>query len=135
MALSEASAETRLPVRDLERAKRWYADHLGLHPDHEREGHLVYRLAAGTSFCLFASAGTADGTFTQLALEVGDIEAEVAALRQRGVVFQTYPAFAMTDGIADIGGEPDRDPADRAAWFHDGDHNLVSLFQFQPASA
>jgi catechol 2,3-dioxygenase-like lactoylglutathione lyase family enzyme len=131
MSLSAAKAETRLPVCDLERAKQWYADHLDLHPNHEREGHLVYRLAAGTSFCLFASTGAADGTFTQLALEVGEIGAEVAALRRRGVVFQTYPTFAMTDGIADIGGEPGRGPADRAAWFHDADHNLISLYQFQ----
>lgn len=42
MTLKDATAETRLPVRDLEQAKRWYADHLDLHPDHEREGHLVY---------------------------------------------------------------------------------------------
>lgn len=135
MALSDATAETRLPVRDLERARRWYVDHLDPHPDHEREGHLVYRLAAATSFCMFALAGSADGTFTQLVLEVRDIETGVATLRQRGVVFHTYPGFAMTDQIADIGGEPGRGPADRAAWFHDPDHNLISLYQFQPTSS
>lgn len=122
-----------MPVRDLERARRWYVDHHDLHPDHEREGQLVYRLAAGTSFCLFASAGSADGTFTQLAPEVADIDAEVANLRQRGVVFHTYPGFAITDQIADIGSEPGRGPADRAAWYPD--HSLISLYQFQPTSS
>lgn len=130
MALSQASGETRLPARDLERARHWYAECLDLHPVAEREGHLVYRLAHGT-FCLFASSGASDGSFTQLALEVGDIDAEVNALRRRGVRFEDFPAFAMTDGIADIAGEPGKGPADRAAWFHDSEGNLISLFQFQ----
>lgn len=129
MTLTEARAEIRLPAGDLERARRWYGEHLGLHPDHERAGHLVYRVASG-SFCLFASTGTSDGSYTQLALEVSDIAGEVAALRRQGVVFEDYPAFAMIDGIADIGGEPGH-PADRAAWFHDSENNLISLYQFQ----
>jgi len=130
VTLIDSAAETRLPARDLERARQWYADRLGLHPDHERPGHLVYRLASGT-FCLFASTGASKGRFTQLALEVADITAEVAALRQRGVTFEDYPEYAMPDGIADIGGEPGQGPADRAAWFHDSEDNLISLYQFQ----
>lgn len=80
----------------------------------------MYRLARGT-FCLFASSGASDGTFTQLALEVGDIDGEVDALRQRGVTFEEFPASTMTHGIADIGGEPGKGPADRAAWFQLGE--------------
>ena len=87
VALADARAETRLPAQDLERARRWYAEKLGLQPTEEREGGLRYELAAGV-FCLFASTGASDGSFTQLALTVDDIAAEVAELRERGVVFE-----------------------------------------------
>ena len=130
MALSEASGETRLPVRDRERVRLRYAERLDLRPVAEREGHLIYRLAQGT-FCSFASTGASDGNFTQLALEVSDIDSEVETVRRRGVKFEEFPAFSMTDGIADIGGEPGKGPADRAAWFHDSESNLISLFEFQ----
>lgn len=87
MALADARAETRLPAQDLERARRWYAEKLGLQPTEEREGGLRYELAAGV-FCLFASTGASDGSFTQLALNVDDIDEAVAELRGRGVVFE-----------------------------------------------
>ena len=71
----------------------------------EREGGLRYECAAGI-LCLFASAGTPDGTFTQMAFNVDDIEAEMAELRDRGVVFEDYgiPGLPMVDGIVDIPG-------------------------------
>jgi hypothetical protein len=73
----DARAETRLPARGLDRARRWYAEKLGLEPSEER----------GVS-CVFASTGSSDGTFTQMGFTVEDIEATIAELRSRGVVFE-----------------------------------------------
>src|SRR5512133_2928070 len=99
--LSNAGIEARLPAQDLERARRWYAEKLGLQPVEERGGGLRYRLASSDGFCVFASAGAADGSFTQLAFTVADIEAEVAELRGRGVRFEEYdlPGIRTIDGI------------------------------------
>jgi catechol 2,3-dioxygenase-like lactoylglutathione lyase family enzyme len=87
--LAHSDVATRLPAKDLTRARRFYSEKLGLEPIEERPGGLRYRCGSG-SFALFESAGEASGTHTQMAWEVADIEATVATLRRRGVVFEEY---------------------------------------------
>jgi catechol 2,3-dioxygenase-like lactoylglutathione lyase family enzyme len=87
--LKNGRVATRLPARNLERAKAFYAAKLGLEPVEEREGGLRYVCAAG-EFALFESAGSASGDHTQMGWEVDDIEATVRDLRARGVVFEEY---------------------------------------------
>ena len=122
---------TRLPAQDLERARRFYAEKLGLEPSEERPGGLLYRCARG-EFGLFASAGAPSGTHTQMAWEVEDIEATVAELQGRGVVFEEYdfPGLVTVGGIADISGNyPSKGTAERGAWFRDSEGNLVGIGQ------
>src|SRR5712691_12932811 len=76
-----------LPAADLERAKRFYAEKLGLTPESELPGGLLYRCGRDTRFSLFLSQGEALGTYTQAIWLVDDVESEVAALKARGVVF------------------------------------------------
>jgi catechol 2,3-dioxygenase-like lactoylglutathione lyase family enzyme len=131
MALVDARAEARLPVQDLDRARHWYADKLGLRPVEERPGALRYETASGV-FCLFLSAGTSDGTFTQIAFDVDDLRAEVAELRRRGVDFHEYelPGLATADGVAEIEGNyPSKGTGELGAWFHDSEGNLLGLGQ------
>src|SRR4051794_27632603 len=120
--LESGHVATRLPAQDLERARRFYAEKLGLEPVDERPGGLLYRCAGG-QFALFASAGASSGTFTQMAWEVDDIEATVAALRARGLVFEDYdlPGLRTVDGIADIEGNyPSKGASgEPGAWFRD----------------
>jgi catechol 2,3-dioxygenase-like lactoylglutathione lyase family enzyme len=115
--LNEGSVATRLPAQDLERARAFYAEKLGLEPAEEREGGLRYLCAAG-EFALFKSAGTAAGDHTQMGWEVDDIEATVRELRSRGVVFEEYdvPGLNTVDGIADIEGNyPSKGTDERGA--------------------
>ncbi|WP_426503560.1 VOC family protein [Dactylosporangium sp. McL0621] len=128
--LRDARVEARIPTQDLPRARRWYAEKLGLEPVEEREGGLRYEGAAGV-FCLFASAGRSDGSFTQLAFYVDDIEAAVARLRARGVVFEEYEG--CVGGIMDIAGNyPSKGRAERGAWFRDSEGNMIGLGQAVP---
>jgi catechol 2,3-dioxygenase-like lactoylglutathione lyase family enzyme len=130
MALSEAGVAGRLPAGDLDRARRWYAEKLGLEPAEERPGGLRYVLG-GAEFALYQSAGRADGSFTQLAFTVEDIDAEVAQLRARGVVFEEYD-LPGTDpaGIAQIDGNyPSKGTGERAVWFRDSEGNMLGLGQ------
>lgn len=99
--LSSAVVEARLPTRDLARARRWYSDKLGLEPVEERDGGLRYEGRADV-FCLFVSAGSSDGSFSQMAFYVDDIETTVAGLKARGVVFEEYPG--CINSIMDIQG-------------------------------
>jgi catechol 2,3-dioxygenase-like lactoylglutathione lyase family enzyme len=87
--LKNGRVATRLPAQNLERAKAFYAEKLGLEPVEEREGGLRYMCAAG-EFALFESSGSASGGHTQMGWEVDDIEATVRDLRARGVVFEEY---------------------------------------------
>lgn len=123
--LNNARIEARIPTQDLARARRWYAERLGLEPTEERDGGLRYEGAAGV-FCLFASSGASDGSFTQMSFYVDDIEATVAALRARGVVFEEYAG--AVNGITDIEGNyPSKGRGERAAWFRDSEGNLFGI--------
>jgi catechol 2,3-dioxygenase-like lactoylglutathione lyase family enzyme len=127
--LKDARVATRIPVQDLQRARRFYADKLGLEPSEERPGGLRYRCASG-EFSLFESAGAAAGTHTQMAWEVDDIEATVAELTRRGVVFEhvDLPGLKTVDGIAEVAGNyPSQGRGERAAWFRDSEGNLMGI--------
>lgn len=129
--LDDAKVATRLPAQDLARARAFYAEKLGLEPAEERPGGLLYRLRSG-EFALFASAGAPSGQHTQMAFEVEDIEAAVAELRRRGVVFEEYdsPGLVTVDGIADIEGNyPSKGSAERGAWFRDSEGNMLGIGQ------
>jgi catechol 2,3-dioxygenase-like lactoylglutathione lyase family enzyme len=129
--LQDAHVAARLPAQDLERARRFYSEKLGLDPVDERPGGLLYRCASG-EFALFASAGAASGSFTQMGFQVEDIEAAVAELRRRGVLFEEYdfPGLKTVDGIADIEGQyPSKGRAERGAWFRDSEGNMLGLGQ------
>jgi hypothetical protein len=63
-----------------------------------------------------------------MAWEVADIEATVAGLRARGVVFQEYdlPGLKTANGIADIDENyPSKSVGERGAWFRDSEGNLA----------
>src|SRR4029453_14138358 len=119
--LADCSVATRLPVKDLSRARTFYSEKLGLEPAEERPGGLLYS-CGGCCFALFESAGSASGTHTQMGWEVDDIEATVAALRKRGVVFEEYnlPGLTTMNGIATIEGNyPSKGVGERGRWFRD----------------
>ncbi|MFF7547473.1 VOC family protein [Streptomyces canus] len=128
--LARGRVATRLPAQDLDRARRFYAEQLGLEPVDERPGGLLYR-CGGTDFALFQSAGASPGTFTQMGWEVDDIDTVVTQLQQRGVVFEEVdlPGFRTKNGIADIDGNyPSKNArGERAAWFRDSEGNLLGI--------
>ncbi len=129
--LEHSDVATRLPAQDLKRARTFYAKKLGLEPAEERPGGLLYRCGRG-SFALFQSAGAATGTHTQMGWEVADIEATVAALRSRGVVFEEYdlPGLTTVNGIAQIAGNyPSKGRGEKGAWFKDSEGNLLGIGQ------
>ncbi|SDC90590.1 VOC family protein [Streptomyces prasinopilosus] len=128
--LARGRVATRLPAQDLDRARRFYSEKLGLEPVDERPGGLLYR-CGGTEFAVFRSAGASPGTFTQMGWQVDDVEAVVSELRRRGVVFEVVdlPGFRTEDGIAEIEGNYPSKGArgERAAWFRDSEGNLLGI--------
>jgi catechol 2,3-dioxygenase-like lactoylglutathione lyase family enzyme len=131
LMLEDTDVATRLPARDLNRARRFYSEKLGLEPFEERPGGLRYRSGNGF-FVLFESRGEASGSHTQMGWEVADIEAAVTALRARGVVFEEYdlPGLKTVNGIAEIAGNyPSKGVGEKGAWFKDSEGNLIGIGQ------
>ncbi|HEY7598031.1 MAG TPA: VOC family protein [Actinophytocola sp.] len=124
-----AEVATRLPCQDLNRARAFYADKLGLEPTEERPGGLLYQLGS-SRFALFASGGAATGGHTQMAFDVTDLDATVAELRRRGVVFEEVdvPGLRTVDGVAEVAGNyPSKGTGERAAWFRDSEGNMLGI--------
>ena len=114
--LSGAHAVTKLPAQDLDRARRFYRDKLGLEPVEEREGGLRF-ICAGTEFHLFSSSGAASGASTQMGFEVTDLKAVIDDLRRRGVTFEAVelPGFEMRGELVVVPNNyPSKDPESSA---------------------
>jgi catechol 2,3-dioxygenase-like lactoylglutathione lyase family enzyme len=86
--LNGSDTYTTIPVSDLERAKQFYGETLGLTPVMVTEGGVMYR-SGSTQFFVYPSTYEASG-HTQMSWVVGDIKAQVAALGGKGVVFDEY---------------------------------------------
>ncbi|MEW5986451.1 MAG: VOC family protein [Chloroflexota bacterium] len=121
--LATLPVQPTIPAGDLQRAREFYAEKLGLTPAHETPGGLMYQCGQGW-FLLYPSTGAGTAQHTLMGWVVDDIEAEVAELMGRGVVFQEYdlPNIKTVNGIATVG-------PNRAAWFKDSEGNTLGLAQ------
>ena len=122
--LDRYSVTCTLPASDMERAKRFYDEKLGLTPAAEDPDGYVYDVGEGTRFTLFPSAGTPSGTHTQIAWRVDDVAKVVEELRSKGVEFEKLdmPGFDPSTMIAQLGDG-------RGAWFKDSEGNLHGIVQ------
>jgi catechol 2,3-dioxygenase-like lactoylglutathione lyase family enzyme len=123
--LSEHRCHATLPVADLEGARAFYEGVLGFKPFQTNPAAILYEAGSDTKFAVTRSSGKASGSHTQLGFTVTDIEAEVADLKRRGVVFEEYdyPDLKTVDGVATTG-------AGKAAWFLDPEGNMIGVIQF-----
>lgn len=129
--LDAKKVATRLPAKDLDRARAWYAEKLGLRPAEERPGGLRY-VIGDSEFIVFASTGAADASFTQMAFDVADIHATMAGLRARGVVFEEYDEGPLRtqNGVATVEGNyPSKGTGEIGGWFKDCEGNLIGVGQ------
>jgi catechol 2,3-dioxygenase-like lactoylglutathione lyase family enzyme len=132
--LQGARGVAKLPAQDLERARRFYRDRLGLEPVEERDGGLRY-LCGTTEFHLFASSGSASGQSTQMGFEVEDLDQAVADLRARGLAFETFDMgdLEVIDQVVVVPDNyPSKGTGERGAFFFDSEGNLLSLGQAIP---
>lgn len=121
--LNDRRVYATIPASDMARAKRWYQEKLGLMPTSENELGAVYRLGGGTAFFLYPTemnAGKAPNTLMSFA--ANDLEADVRALKDRGVVFEEYdfPGLKTVNSIATFGDY-------KGAWFKDSEGNILAI--------
>jgi catechol 2,3-dioxygenase-like lactoylglutathione lyase family enzyme len=120
--LGDSKAFSGFAVPDVEQAKRFYGETLGLRVD-EGDGGLNLRLAGDRDVLVYPKPDHTPATYTILNFPVDDIEATVDALVERGVVFERYQGFEQDErGILRGEGPP-------IAWFKDPAGNILSVIQ------
>ncbi len=109
---------------DMNRAKAFYRDTLGLHLVEEQPPFALVFDVNGTMLRVTAVKEFTPDPFTVLGWNVKDIAATAAALRAAGVKFQHYGMPGQDqDGIWTAPGGA------RIAWFKDPDGNTLSIAQ------
>jgi len=121
--LSDHTPVSTLAVSDIARAREFYEGTLGFRPHGDAPDGVLYRAGDGT-FLVYPSAYAGTNKATAMSFDVpGDVfDAEVAALREKGIEFQTFdaPGLEWRDGVAQAGSM-------RAVWFTDPDGNILNL--------
>lgn len=111
-----------LPASDLDRAKRWYSEKLGLEPVVEDELGVEYE-TGGQRFGLYQSEFAGTNQATAAGFRVEDVDAAAAQLRERGVALEEVDFGEMgktVDGVLTV---PD---GRKVAWFKDSEGNILA---------
>jgi catechol 2,3-dioxygenase-like lactoylglutathione lyase family enzyme len=127
MGLKDSEVEAAVAVADLDEARRFYEEQLGLEPGAEEPGISVrYPCGGGTRIFVYLSPENAGrSTATLAGWFVADLEETMDELASRGVAFERYDQPGLrTDerGVFD-GGDF------RAAWVKDPDGNTLAITQ------
>jgi catechol 2,3-dioxygenase-like lactoylglutathione lyase family enzyme len=123
--LANSKAFSGFAVPDIEAARAFYGDTLGLEVT-EEHGILTLHLAGDRPTIVYPKPDHQPATYTILNFQVEDVDAAVDELGSRGVRFERYEGFDQDDkGIARTpGGEgPD------IAWFRDPAGNILAVLQ------
>ena len=112
-----------IPVSDLDRARTFYGETLGLTLLWENVASIRFRCGEVSELSTFRRPSTV-AQHTLAHFEIADIEATVRELEAKGVEFVDYAEGPLktTGHIAQVG------PA-RGAWFRDPDGNFLGLRQ------
>jgi catechol 2,3-dioxygenase-like lactoylglutathione lyase family enzyme len=120
--LGESKAFSGFAVDDIEAARGFYGDVLGLTVT-EENGMLTLQLAGGRPTLIYPKDDHEPATYTILNFPVDDIDAAAEGLMERGVAFEVYEGAPQDEkGIMREYGPP-------IAWFRDPAGNILSIIQ------
>ena len=120
----DTKAFSSFSVNDLEKAKEFYGDTLGLEFSERPEG-LELKVAGGTRIFVYPKADHRPATFTVLNFSVNNVEEAVSELSKRGVRFEIYKEGDLkTDERGIFRGD-----GHKIAWFKDPAGNFLSVLE------
>jgi len=108
-------------VPDVDEARRFYGETLGLKTSDGSEGVLVLHIEGSRDVLVYPKPDHAPATYTILNFPVEDIEQAVDALAEKGVTFERYEGFDQDERGIMRGGGP------LIAWFRDPAGNILSV--------
>ena len=126
--LGNARVAGVLRAADLERAKKFYTEVLGLTIGEPagQGGMAMFMAGSGTAFTVYENPGlpAPENTTLGFAVSADQFDALMAELRSKGVTFQDYDIPEMglktVNGVAQMGGT-------KSAWFKDTEGNILNI--------
>jgi catechol 2,3-dioxygenase-like lactoylglutathione lyase family enzyme len=127
MMLQDFPMYAYIPARDLARARQFYEGKLGLRPQQEHNGGVVYAFGGGTACFLYPTPNAGTSQASQAFWSVKDVDGLILELKAKGVVFEDYdmPGKKSAAGATIAGGA-------KAAWFKDSEGNIMALIEEAP---
>jgi catechol 2,3-dioxygenase-like lactoylglutathione lyase family enzyme len=125
--LADSKAFSGFAVDDLDKARQFYGETLGLKTSmlDEENGVLSLHLAGDRDTLIYQKPDFTPATYTILNFPVEDVDKAVDELSARGVRFEKYDGFDQDEkGIA-------RGPGPVIAWFKDPAGNILSVLETQ----
>jgi catechol 2,3-dioxygenase-like lactoylglutathione lyase family enzyme len=116
----DTKAFSGFAVDDLQKAREFYGDVLGLKTS-EEHGLMTLHLAGDRDTLVYPKPDHTPATYTILNFPVDDIDAAVEALASRGVQFERYAGMNQDEKGVMRGQGPD------IAWFKDPAGNILSV--------
>jgi len=120
--LADSRAFSGFAVPDLDQARRFYGDTLGLAVE-DGDGSLVLHLTGDRDVLVYVKPDHTPATYTILNFPVADVEGTVDALIQRGLTFERYDGIEQDDKGINRGQGP------LIAWFRDPAGNILSIIE------
>ena len=123
--LGRADATPMIAVKDIDRARKFYEDKLGLKTRDEWGGEGVTLKSGDTAINVYRSEFAGTNKATTLTFEVNDVEKEVSELKDKGIFFEHYDLPGLqAKGDLYVG-----EKGFKTAWFKDPDGNILSLVE------
>ncbi|MCL4798255.1 MAG: VOC family protein [Burkholderiales bacterium] len=123
--LTKAAVTTILPVKDMDRARAFYQDRLGLEPKgFAADGNFLFACGGEAHIALIPKPEGTRAEHTALSFEVRGIERVIDALKAKGVIFEDYdfPGLKTVEHVCVLG-------SDKAAWFKDSEGNILCVHE------
>jgi catechol 2,3-dioxygenase-like lactoylglutathione lyase family enzyme len=129
--LGKKNAVANLAVKDIDRARDFYTGTLGLKQIDNEGDELIVLKSGDSAVSVYRSDYAGTNKATAMTWEVDDIDAEIEALKGKGVTFEHYdmPGLEL-DGDVHVG------EGMKIAWFKDPDGNILNIVEeLEPAGA
>lgn len=114
-----------LPASDIDRARKWYSDLIGIEPEEAPNGGGYFYEWDGTGFMVYASDFAGTNKATAAGFIVEDFDGTVGELRAKGIEFMDLDfgeGMTTVDGVMS-----DPDSGMKSAWFTDSEGNILAV--------
>ncbi len=120
--LGDKDALATIAVKDLKAARKFYEGTLGLKPTPSEESEALSYRSGNSGLLVYRSQDAGTNEATAATWIADDVEAEVRALKAKGVAFEHYdfPGATLKGDVHVMGKR-------KAAWFKDPDGNILAV--------